>query len=43
MKFSNLLFCCSAILVFGAYMGAATLGLALFAQVGAMICLALDD
>jgi hypothetical protein len=43
MKFSNLLFCCSAILTFGAYMGAATLGLALFAQASAIICLALND
>ena len=30
MKFSSLLFCGSAVLTFGAYMGAATLGLALF-------------
>ena len=43
MKFSSLLFCCAAILTFGAYMGAATIGLALFAQVGAIISLALDD
>lgn len=43
MKFSNLLFCCSAILVFGAWMGAATIGLALFTQVSAIICLALND
>ena len=34
MKFSNLLFCCAAILTFGAYMGAPTIGLALFAQRG---------
>jgi hypothetical protein len=43
MKFSSLLFCGAAILTFGAYMGAATIGLALFAQVSAIICLALDD
>jgi len=43
MKFSHLLFCGSAILTFGAYMGAATIGLALFAQVSAIVCLALDD
>jgi hypothetical protein len=43
MKFSNLLFCCSTILVFGAYMGAPTIGLALFAQVSAIVCLALND
>ena len=43
MKFSSLLFCCAAILVFGAYMGAATLGLALFTQVSAIISLALND
>ena len=43
MKFSNLLFCCSAILTFGAWMGAATIGLALFAQVSAIISLSLDD
>jgi len=43
MKFSSLLFCGSAILTFGAYMGAATIVLALFAQVSAIICLALND
>jgi len=43
MKFSSLLFCGSAILTFGAWMGAATIGLALFTQVSAIICLALDD
>jgi len=43
MKFSSLLFCGSAILTFGAYMGAATIGLALFTQVSAIICLALND
>ena len=43
MKFSNLLFCVSTILVFGAWMGAATIGLALFTQVSAIICLALND
>ena len=43
MKFSSLLFCCAAILTFGAYMGAPTIGLALFAQVSAIVCLALND
>jgi hypothetical protein len=43
MKFSNLLFCCAAILTFGAWMGAATIGLALFTQVSAIISLALND
>ena len=43
MKFSNLLFSLATILTFGAWMGAATIGLALFTQVSAIICLALDD